>query len=191
MNRRDFVLLFGAVAMKPRAVLAEPGRPVVGYLGFGTKDAPAFVRYLPPFLNGMRQLGYTDGQNFEMLYRFADFHADRLPQLATELVQLKPDVFFAAATFNAVVLKKATDTIPIVVGALADPVELGLIESYAHPGRNVTGIMPYVEGLPTKQLELARELIAGATRIGLLDDVIDPKTRPQRQEIEAAGPNLK
>jgi putative ABC transport system substrate-binding protein len=139
----------------------------------------------------MRELGYTDGQNFEMLYRFADLHADRLPQLATELVQLKPDIFFAAATLNAVVLKKATDTIPIVVGALADPVELGLIESYAHPGRNVTGIMPYVKGLPTKQLELARELVPGATRIGLLDDVIDPKARPQRQEIEAAGPDLK
>src|SRR5262245_49326949 len=103
MNRRDFVFLFGAVAMEPRAVLAEPRRPLVGYLSVGTKDAPAFVRYVGQFLSGMRELGYTDGQNFEMLYRFADYHADRLPQLATELVQLKPDVFFAGATLNAVV----------------------------------------------------------------------------------------
>jgi putative ABC transport system substrate-binding protein len=87
-------------------------------------------------------------------------------------------------------LKKATDTIPIVIGALADPIELGLIKSYARPGGNVTGIMPYVKGLPTKQLEIARELVSGATQIGLLDDVTDPKAHPQRKEIEAAGQNL-
>jgi putative tryptophan/tyrosine transport system substrate-binding protein len=95
-----------------------------------------------------------------------------------------------SATLNAVALKKATDTLPIVVAALADPIELGLIKSYAHPGGNLTGIMPYVNGLPTKQLELARELVPGATRIGLLDDVTDPKARPQGQEIRAAGQKL-
>ena len=78
----------------------------------------------------------------------------------------------------------------LVVAALADPVELGLIKSYARPGENVTGIMPYVAGLPTKQLELARELVPGATRIGLLDDVTDPKARPQSREIKAAGEKL-
>ena len=125
-----------------------------------------------------------------MLYRYADFRADRLPQLAVELVQLQPDVIVGAATLNAVALKKATDAIPIVIAALADPVELGLIQSYAHPGGNVTGIMPYVNGLPTKQLELARELVPGATRIGLLDDVTDPKARPQGREIKSAGEKL-
>jgi putative tryptophan/tyrosine transport system substrate-binding protein len=176
----------------PRAVFAQIAsrRFVIGWLGFPTKDAPLTVRYLGQFLTGMREHGHTEGQDFEMLYRFADFHADRLPQLATELVQLKPDVILGAATLNAVALKKATDTIPIVVASLADPIELGLIESYAHPGGNVTGIMPYVKGLPTKQLELARELVPGATRIGLLDDVTDAKARPQRREIEVAGHDL-
>jgi putative ABC transport system substrate-binding protein len=192
-TRREFIaLLSGATAMVPRAVLAQTisRRFLVGYLSFPTKDNPLAVRYLGEFLTGMRELGYTEGQDFEMLYRFADFHADRLPQLAMELVQLKPDVIVTTATIQAVALKKATDTIPIVVGALADPVELGLITSFARPGGNVTGIMPYVKGLPTKQLEIARELVAGATRIGLLDDVTDPKARPQRREIEAAGQNL-
>ena len=138
----------------------------------------------------MRELGYTEGQDFEMLYRFADFHADRLPQLAMELVQVKPDVIVGPATIQAVALKKATDTIPIVVGAMADPVELGLVKSYARPDGNVTGIMPYVAGLPTKQLELAREVVPGATRTGLLDDVTDPKARPQSREIKAAGEKL-
>jgi putative ABC transport system substrate-binding protein len=178
--------------MVPRAVLAQATgrRFLVGYLSFPTKDNPLAVRYLGDFLTGMRELGYTEGKDFEMVYRYADLRADRLPQLATELVQLKPDVLVGVATINAVALKKATDTIPIVSGALADPIELGLIESYAHPGRNVTGIMPYVKGLPTKQLEIARELVPGAIRIGLLDDVTDPKARPQRREIEAAGQNM-
>jgi putative ABC transport system substrate-binding protein len=102
----------------------------------------------------------------------------QLPQVAAELVQLVPDVIVAGAV-AAVAATKATTTILIVVGALADPVELGLINSYPRPGGNVTGIMPYVAGLPTKQLELARELVPGATRIGLLDDVTDPIARPQ------------
>jgi putative tryptophan/tyrosine transport system substrate-binding protein len=192
MRRRDFALLVCAVTMAPHALFAQTINrpPVVGAVAFGTKDAPQTLRFLGQFLAGMRELGYAEGQNFEMLDRFADFQADRMPQLASELVQLKPDVIFAAATIQAVALKKATDTIPIVVGALADPVELGLIKSYARPGGNLTGIMPYVSGLPTKQLELARELVPGATRIGLLDDVTDPKARPQRREIEAAGEKL-
>jgi len=176
----------------PRVLFAQTTArpPVVGSLWFGAKDAPLIVKYLGQFLAGMRELGYAEGQNFERADRFADFHADRSPQLATELVQLKPDVIVAAATIQAVVLKKATDTIPIVVAALADPIELGLIKSYARPGGNLTGIMPYVNGLPTKQLELARELVPGATRVGLLDDVTDPKAIPQGREIEASGQKL-
>jgi putative tryptophan/tyrosine transport system substrate-binding protein len=191
-NRRGFAFLLGAATVAPGALLAQATnrRFLIGYLSFPTKDNPIAVRYLKDFLNGMGELGHVEGQDFEMVYRFADLHADRLPQLATELAQLKPDVLVGTATLNAVALKKATDTIPIVIGALADPIELGFIESYAHPGRNVTGVMPYVKGLPTKQLEIARELVAGATRIGLLDDVTDPKARPQRREIEAAGQNL-
>jgi putative tryptophan/tyrosine transport system substrate-binding protein len=192
MRRRDFALLICAATIAPRALIAQTTTklPFVGWLGFPTKDAPLSAEFWGQFLSGMRELGHVEGQDFEMLYRFADFHADRLPQLAVEMVQLKPDVIVAPATEHAVILKKATDTVPIVVGALADPIELGLIKSYARPGGNVTGIMPYVSGLPTKQLELARELVPGATRIGLLDDVTDAKARPQRREIEASGRKL-
>jgi putative ABC transport system substrate-binding protein len=192
MRRRDFGLLACAAAMAPQSLFAQAtgSQPRAGWLLFPAKDAPLSVRYVGEFWDGMRELGYTEGQSIEMLYRYGDFHADRMPQLAAELVQLKPDVLVASATLNAVALKKATDTIPIVVAALADPVELGLIESYAHPGGNVTGIMPYVNGLPTKQLELARELVPGATRIGLIGDVTDPKARPQGREIKAAGEKM-
>jgi putative ABC transport system substrate-binding protein len=192
MRRRDFGLLFCVATLAPRTLFAQAtsSQPRVGWLLFPTKDAPLSVRYVGEFWDGMRELGYVEGQNIEMLYRYADFHADLMPQLAVELAQLKPDVLVASATLNAVALKKTTDTIPIVVAALADPIELGLIESYAHPGGNVTGIMPYVNGLPTKQLELARELVPGATRVGLVDDVTDPKAIPQGREIRAAGEKL-
>jgi putative tryptophan/tyrosine transport system substrate-binding protein len=192
MRRRDVAFLICAATIAPRAVLAQATsrRVRVGSLWFPSKDEPIAAKYRGQFLTGMRELGYAEGQNFEWLDRFADFHADRLPQLATELVQLKPDVIVAAASIQAVALKKATDTVPIVVGALADPIELGLIQSYARPGGNLTGVMPYVSGLPTKQLELARELVPGAMRIGLLDDVTDPKARPQGKEIKAAGEKL-
>jgi putative tryptophan/tyrosine transport system substrate-binding protein len=192
MRRREFIGLLGAIGAWPQSALSETAkkRPVIGRLAFPSKDADLFVRYNGQFLSGMRELHYTEGQDFDIVYRHADFHADRLPQLAAELVQLHPDVIVVAASLDAVVAKKATDTIPIVVAALGDPVALGLIASEARPGGNVTGITPYVKGLPAKQLELARELVPGATRIGLVDDVTDPKAHPQRLEIETTGRNL-
>jgi putative tryptophan/tyrosine transport system substrate-binding protein len=192
MRRRDFTFLVCLAAMAPRTFAEPAGKQFrVGWLLFPAKDAPLSIKYIGDFWDGMRELGYTEGENVEMLYRFGDFHADRMQPLATELTQLKPDVLVASATLNAVALKKATDTLPIVVAALADPIELGLIQSYSHPGGNVTGIMPYLNGLPTKQLELARELIPGATSIGLIDDVTDPKAIPQGREIKAAGEKMR
>jgi len=131
-----------------------------------------------------------EARDFDMAYRFADGHYDRLPSLARELADLDPDIFIAPATLQAVIIKKVTTTIPIIVPALADPVALGLIASESRPGGNLTGIAPYVEALPAKQLELAREIVPAAIRVGLLDDVTDPKAPPQRREIEAAGQKL-
>jgi putative tryptophan/tyrosine transport system substrate-binding protein len=190
MRRREFIaFLCGAVA-SPKSVLAEAKgkRPVIAWLATASERDSSY--YTQPFLEGMRELGYIQGRDFEMVSRFADGHNERLPRLAAELVQLNPDIFFAGATAQAVVVKKITTTIPIVVGALADPVDLGLIANESHPGGNLTGISPYVKGLPAKLLELAREIIPGATRIGLVDDVTDPKGPPQRREIEIAGQAL-
>jgi ABC-type uncharacterized transport system substrate-binding protein len=189
MRRREFIGLLATIAVCPQSALGQAAkkRPVIARLAITTKDAPLMVRYINQFLTGMRELGYTEGRDFEMLYRYADFHAERLPALAAELVHLNPDVILAGATIDAVALKKATDKIPIVVGALGDPDLLGFAANDARPTGNVTGITPYVKGLPAKQLELAREVVPRATRIGLLDDVTDPKAHPQRKEIEAAG----
>jgi hypothetical protein len=187
MRRREFIGLL--ISAWPLAVLAQTKRrPLVGWLWYSESDLVA--GYLKQLLNGMRELGLVEGRDFDMVYRSAEFHVERLPRAAEELVQLNPDIIVASATLQAVAVKKATDTIPIVVPVLADPVGLGFVTSEARPSGNVTGIAPYVEGLPAKQLELAREVVPGATRIGLVDDVNDPKAHPQRREIEAAGKEL-
>ena len=193
MRRREFISLIGSTAVAwPLAARGQVTRkrPLIGRLSLGSRDDSLVARYIDQFLSGMRELGYVEGQDFDMTYGMADFHSDRFPQVVAKMVELAPDVILVGATIDAVAAAKATATIPIVVAALADPIELGLIKSYARPGGNVTGIMPYVAGLPTKQLELARELVPGATRIGLLDDVTDPKALPQSREIKAAGEKL-
>jgi putative ABC transport system substrate-binding protein len=191
MRRREFIALLYGTAIWPRAALAQAKRRRSMIAWLGTQSQSVLGHYSRPFLEGMRELGYTEGRDFDIVYRFAEGHYDRLPRLAAELVQLDPDIILAPATVQAVVFRKITTTIPIVVSALADPVELGLIASEARPGGNLTGISPYVKGLPAKQLELALEIVPGATRVGLVDDVTDPKAGPQRREIESAGRALR
>jgi putative ABC transport system substrate-binding protein len=187
MRRREFIGLL--IFAWPHTVLAQTKkRPVVGWLPYGESDIIA--GYLQQLLKGMRELGLIEGQDFDMVYRSAGFHPEQLARAAEELVQLNPDIIVAPATIQAVAAKRATNVIPIVVPVLADPVGLGFVASEARPNGNVTGIAPYVKGLPAKQLELAREVVRGATRIGLVDDVNDPKAHPQRREIEAAGKEL-
>ena len=191
MQRRSFLTLLGgaAAAWPIRALAQAPGsRPLIACLSSGiTGKAPVVVA----FQQGLRDLGYVEGRNINVVYRFAENHPERLSALVEELVRLKPAVIMAAAVVDAVAVRKATATIPIVSAALADPVNLGLVASIARPGGNVTGIMPYVDGLPAKQMELAREVVPGARIVGILGNLDDPKAPPQRRELEAAARSLK
>jgi ABC-type uncharacterized transport system substrate-binding protein len=164
--------------------------PLVAWLSGGIAKRLS-GKYPLDFLGGMQELGYVEGRDLEMTYRFSEGISDRLPVLAEEIVQkLKPDVIIASALSAAVPARKATSTIPIVCPFLADAVQLGLAASEARPGGNVTGIEPYVPGLPAKQMEFAREIVPHARSVGLLTNLQDPKAPPQRQELEAAGKAL-
>src|SRR5215831_14254025 len=163
MRRREFItFLGGAAAAWPCNGLAEspPKRPLIGFLGGGSKTAGA--RYYSGFALGMRELGYLDGRDYGFEDRYADGDASRLPSLAEELVRLKPDVIVATTTPGAVAAKQATATIPIVGVNLTDPVGFGLVTSEAHPGTNVTGVLFRLEGLTEKQVEIALDLLPGA-----------------------------
>src|SRR6185436_19611098 len=116
-----------------------------------------------------------------MLYRFGAGFGERLPALTNEVVRLKPDVILASAVIAAFAARKATSTIPIVSPALADAVHLGLIASEARPGGNVTGIEPYVEGLPAKQIEFAREILPAGERSACSQIRLIPRRRRRRR----------
>jgi ABC-type uncharacterized transport system substrate-binding protein len=187
MNRREFIAGLGGAAAWPFATFAEvlPRRPLVAWFSGGAQTVSS--TFYGSFLQGMKELGYVEGRNFDMVYRFSDGYQERMPALAEELVQLKPDVILAAAVIAAVAARNVTSTIPIVCPALADAIHLGLIATEARPGGNVTGIEPYVPGLPAKQMEIAREIVPGAARVGLLTNLKDQKAPPQAKELEAAG----
>jgi putative ABC transport system substrate-binding protein len=190
VKRRDFITLVGGTAVWPLAARAQQPakRPLIAWLSGGERTAS--WGFVEAFLQGMREYGYVEGDNFDIVYRFADGYIERLPALAQQLIQLRPSVILAPASGQALAAKMATTTIPIITPALADAVHLGLVASVSRPGGNVTGITPYVEGLPAKQIELAREIVPRAARIGVLANLSDPKAPPQLQELEAAGREL-
>jgi putative tryptophan/tyrosine transport system substrate-binding protein len=190
IRRREVITLLGGAAAWPLAARAQTltKRPLIAWLSGGARTS-SWV-FVEAFLQGMREHGYVEEREFDIVYRFADGYIERLPSLAEELIRLNPAVILAPASGPAVAAKKATATIPIVTPALADAVHLGLIASESRPGGNVTGITPYVAGLPAKQMELAREVVPGAARIGVLANLSDPKAPPQSQELEAAGREL-
>jgi putative ABC transport system substrate-binding protein len=191
VKRREFFTLLGGAAASscawPFAALAQvpTKRPRITYIG-GSGPRPS-AKVTGAFIEGMRALGYTEGRDFEMEYRWAEGYLERLPALAEESVRRGSDVIVVANPQAAVAAKDATQTIPIVGALLDDPVGLGLIKSDARPGGNVTGLLTSVPGLPAKQLELARDLIPGATRIGLLVNPTNVSDLNQRREMETAA----
>src|SRR5262249_41967394 len=190
IGRRKFLTTLGgaAAAWLLAARAQQPNRrtrPVLGYLVTGTDVG--FASLTAPFLNRLREIGYTDGRNIDIITRYADADITRLPGLADELVRLKPDVIVAIDPPAAFAAKKATTSLPIVAAILNDPVRLGMIASYARPGGNVTGILSQVEGLPGKQVEIARDLVPGLTVLGVLVNPANATHGYQRQEIEAAA----
>jgi len=190
MKRREFITFLGAAAVSSpmRAPAQAPdSRPLIACLSAGI---PGKVPLILGFQQGLHDLGYLEGHNVDIVYRFAGNRPERLAGLAEEIVRLKPAVIMAAAVVDTVAARKVTATIPIVTAALADPVNLGLVASVARPGGNVTGIMPYVDGLPAKQLELGREVVPGATKVGVLGNLNDPKAPPQQREILDAARSL-
>jgi putative tryptophan/tyrosine transport system substrate-binding protein len=189
MRRREFITLLGGAAVWPLAARAQQPkgrtRPLLGYLVTGTDAGQASLT--TSFLNRLREIGYIDGRNIDIVTRYADEDITRLPGLADELVRLQPDVIVAIDPPAAFAAKKATASLPIVAAILNDPVRLGMIASYARPGGNVTGILSQVEGLPGKQVEIAQELIPGLTALGVLVNPANATHGYQRQEIEAAA----
>jgi len=168
MRRRDFVLLLaGAMTAAHVSSAQQKTMPVIGYLNGTTPEANAASS--AAFRQGLSETGWVEGQNLKIEYRWAEFHYDRLPGLAADLVSHKVDVIAACGGADeAFVAKDATSTIPTVFMTGADPVETGLAASLARPGGNRTGVTNLTQLLWQKRLELIADLVPQTRVIGLL-----------------------
>jgi putative ABC transport system substrate-binding protein len=190
MRRREFIAGLGSAAAWQLAARAQQSAvPVIGYLGSQSADVE-YKNFTVPFLQGLKETGYVDGQNVAIEYRWAENHNDRLPALAADLVRRRVAVLVAAGTPAAVAAKPATTIIPIVFSAGGDPVALGLVAGLNRPGANVTGIANLSGELNPKLLQLLRELIPDAAVFGVLADPASPTTQFIITDLQAAAPRL-
>ena len=193
MNQRNAglallaLLAAGAAPVSVRAQQAGVYR--VGYLSTPTRES--VERGLDAFLRKLRELGWVEGQNLVIEYRWAEGNVERLPDLAAELVRRKVDVIVAPAGSAALAAKNATSSIPIVMIFPSDPVEMGLVASLRRPGGNITGTTftpgPEIFG---RQLQILKETIPRASRVAILSNPADPSFALQVREVEAAARTL-
>jgi putative ABC transport system substrate-binding protein len=170
MIRRDFIkLVVASLSSYPLAATAQRSTPVIGALSPATRPTPFNSSVYAAFSLGMHELGYVEGKDYSIEWRFADGDYARLPELASELVRLKVNVIFATSTPSILAAHKATTSIPIVMGFYEDnPTEYGVAASLGHPGGNVTGLAAMeVESLP-KHLDLIRATLPNLGRLGIL-----------------------
>ena len=192
LGRRHFLALVSSGLLA--APLAAEGQPTgnvprIGWLGGPTREsAQAFVQ---PFQQGLRDLGWVEGQNIVIEWRFAGGRAEQFPSLAAELVRLRVDLIVVPSTPPALAAKKATQTIPLVTVGGADPVELGLVASLARPGGNVTGLTSTVgPEIAGKQLELLKEMVPKVSRMAVLWNPTTPGNAVALREAEIAARRL-
>ena len=188
IDRRSFLywLTFGTLAAPLAAGAQPPGKvPRVGMLRQGSAPDP----HVQAFLQGLRDLGYVEGRNIDIEYRWAEGRNERLARLAADLVRLKVDVIIAS-TSAAVAAKRATTAIPIVMPISSDPVRAGLVASLARPGGNVTGFSSQNEELPGKWIELMKEGFPEISRVAVLWDPDNDVGQLRASEIGAQAVGL-
>jgi putative ABC transport system substrate-binding protein len=182
-NRRAFIAALGGAAAWPLVARAQQPVRRIAYLTPSNLN-PAFVK---AFKDALRDLGWVEGRNVAIELRFAEDKPERLPELASELVALKPDVIAAAGTLAPLAAKRATSTIPIVMIASGDPLGTGLAASLARPGGNVTGLSLMVPDIGGKRLELLKELLPQISQVAVLWDAANPYPENVFRETQIAA----
>ena len=190
MKRRQFIALLSiAAAGWPLAARAQPAAKV-HRIGFLWDSPTVFPEAMDAFRQAMRDLGYVDGRNLAIEYRWAEGKPERMRELANELVRLKVDVIIAPSSIYTQAAKQATSTVPIVFFSHADPLGSGHVASLARPGGNVTGLSLMMTETNVKLLELLKDAIPGLKRVAVVYDPATPSHGPGLRAIEIAAPAL-
>jgi putative ABC transport system substrate-binding protein len=186
MRRREFIAGLGSAAAWPFAARAQqPAAPVIGYLGTQSADV-GYKNITVPFLQGLKETGYVEGQNVAIEFRWAENQFDRLPALAADLARRRIAVIAASGTPAALAAKAATTTIPIVFATGADPVAIGLVASLNRPGGNLTGTSIISVEMIAKRLELLHQLLAKSVAL-LVNPTNAAATEAETKEIPIAS----
>ena len=185
MTTRRSVLLLPLLAAA--TAWAQPRKTWrIGFLGAASADSPVWKRRVEGFRSGLRELGYTEGKNTVIEFRWANGNAERLPALAAELVAANVDVLVTATTQGALAAKGATKTVPIVLASVGDPVSTGVVMSLARPGVNITGSAMFAADETVKRLELLRDALPRTRRVVVL---INPGNPLWKHAVERIAQN--
>jgi putative ABC transport system substrate-binding protein len=187
MRRREFAVLFGAAVVWPSAAMAQSGTRRIAVLALGNPDPQTFMK---EFREGLRELGYVEGQSIQLELKSAGGDTSKLAPLAAELVATKADIIVGFQTPAATAAKQATKDIPIVLAAVGDPIGTGLIASLARPGGNITGVSGATAEMGAKNLELIREVFPSARKVAVLANASDPFSKSLLEHIQAAAKAL-
>jgi|SRR5262245_6883879 len=189
MRRRDLITLVGGAAAWPLAAGAQQAAklPTIGFLDLGPASARA--SRVEALRGGLRQLGYIEGRDLVFVFRWAG-SIEQVPELAAELVRMNVDIIVGTSSTMVEAARRATNSIPIVFYAHADPVGLGHVASLARPGGNMTGLSMLLTEMVTKELEILKELVPDATRLGVLWNPTTPSHAVAIKAVRAAGEKL-
>jgi ABC-type uncharacterized transport system substrate-binding protein len=191
MERRRFIeVIAGGLLAAPLAAAAQPAGKVYRIGMLETRSAGLNAANIEAFRQGLLDLGYKEGQNFEVVYRSSDGRDERFPSLASELVRLKVDLILTRGTPAALAAKGATRTIPVVMAASADPVGSGIVASLGHPGGNVTGLSSADVEVYAKRVGLLREILPKLARIAAIFNMGNPVIPPQWHAVEVSARSL-
>lgn len=193
MNRRETVLALLVLGATPIAAEAQQPDKIrrIGYLTMITRPTPSNPNVnIDAFLRGMHDLGYIEGKNLVIEWRFADQKFERLSALASELVKTNVEVIVTAATPPTLALQRATSTIPIVFMSVGDPVRMGIVASLARPGSNITGLSNTTTDIGAKAIELLKNLIPALSHAAVLTNPSNPALPPLLKNVQIAAQQL-
>jgi putative tryptophan/tyrosine transport system substrate-binding protein len=185
MRRREFITLVGSAVAWPLAAHAQQKIPRIGFMGNST--AALETNLVDAFREGLRELGYEEGRNIAIEYRWADGNYDRFPTLAEELIAAKVDAIVTAGTPAALAVKRATTTVPLVMVAVGDPIGTGLVSSLARPGGNLTGLSSIAPDLEGKRLQLLREVVPALSHVAMFVNSLNPFHVSSMKQARAAA----